>query len=309
MNPRPPSGQQYELVHGDQRAIVVEVGAGLRLYEAGGRPLIDPYAESEMCKSGRGQVLIPWPNRIADGTYEFDGRAYHLPLTEPEAGNAIHGLVRWRQWSPREKQANRVVMEHVLNPQPGFPFTLELTIEYALSDGGLSVHTLARNVGDRPCPFGAGAHPYLTLQTDPVDSLVLRVPAATMLESDDRGIPTGSRPVAGTDYDFRESREIGTTVLDHAFTDLERDADGIARATLDDRSQGRGIELWVDRNHSHLMVFSGDPLPDVNRRALAIEPMTCPPNAFRTGDGVIRLEPGESVSLRWGLGQRIPASP
>jgi aldose 1-epimerase len=79
--------------------------------------------------------------------------------------------------------------------------------------------------------------------------------------------------------------------------------------TLDDRSRGRGIELWVDGNHSHLMVFSGDPLPDVNRRALAIEPMTCPPNAFRTGDGVIRLEPGESVSLRWGLGHRIPASP
>jgi aldose 1-epimerase len=306
--PRPPSGQQYELVHGDQRAVVVEVGAGLRLYEAGGRPLLDSYAENEMCKSGRGQVLIPWPNRIADGSYEFDGTTYQLALTEPEAHNAIHGLVRWRQWSAREKESNRVVMEHVLNPQPGYPFTLELTIEYALSDAGLSVHTTARNAGDAPCPFGAGAHPYLTLETEPVDSLRLRVPAATVLASDDRGSPTGSSPVAGSDYDFRAPREIGTTVLDHAFTDLDRDADGMARATLADDSQGRAVELWVDGSHSHLMVFTGDPLPEVNRRAVAIEPMTCPPNAFRTGDGVMRLDPAESVSLRWGLGPHFPTT-
>src|SRR4051794_35219444 len=139
MQPRPPSCRQYELVHGDQRAVVVEVGAGLRLYEVVDGPLLDGYGENEMCSSGRGQVLIPWPNRIAGGTYEFDGAKHELPLTEPTAGNAIHGLVRWRQWRARDQEANRVVMEHILNPQPGYPFTLELTIEYVLADDGLSV--------------------------------------------------------------------------------------------------------------------------------------------------------------------------
>lgn len=306
MPSHPPSGRQYELVHGDQRAVVVEVGAGLRLYEVGGRPVLDSYGEGEMCRSGRGQVLIPWPNRIAGGVYEFDGQRHQLPLTDPAAGNAIHGLVRWRQWSVRAHEPDRVVMEHLLNPQPGYPFTLELTITYALSPDGLSVDTTARNAGDRPCPFGAGAHPYLTLETAPVDSLRLMVPAATVLTSDDHGIPTGSRPTAGTEDDFRELREIGATVMDHAFTDLVRDDDGMARAVLTDGS--RALELTVDAAYTHLMVFTGDSLADVSRRAVAIEPMTCPPNSFRSGDGVIRLEPGEITSLRWGLTARITQS-
>src|SRR4051794_40529941 len=128
MQPLPPSGRQYELVHGDQRVVVVEVGAGLRLYDVAGEALLDSYAEGGVCRSGRGQVLIPWPNRIAGGSYESDGTKQQLPLTEPAAGNAIHGLVRWRQWAAREQQADRLVMEHVLNPQPGYPFTLELAI-------------------------------------------------------------------------------------------------------------------------------------------------------------------------------------
>jgi aldose 1-epimerase len=308
MASNPPSGRQYELVHGDQRAVVVEVGAGLRLYEVGGRPVLDSYGEHEMCRSGRGQVLIPWPNRIAAGVYEFDGQRHQLPLTEPTAGNAIHGLVRWRQWSARVHEPDRLVMEHLLNPQPGYPFTLALTIGYSLSADGLSVETTARNAGEKACPFGAGAHPYLTLETAPVDSLRLRVPAATLLISDEHGIPTGSLPVAGTEDDFNELREIGATVLDHAFTDLVRDEDGMARAVLADGAGSRAIELRVDGAYTHVMVFTGDPLPDVSRRAVAVEPMTCPPNAFRSGDGLIRLEPGESVSLSWGLSSTVTPS-
>jgi aldose 1-epimerase len=300
MHPSRPSGQQFELLHGEQRAVVVEVGAGLRVYEHAGRPLVDGYDEYEMCRSGRGQVLIPWPNRIAGGVYEFDGTTYQLPLTEPRAGNAIHGLVRWHAWSLREHDQEHVVLEHVLHPQPGYPFTLEIAITYSLSDDGLSVRTTARNLSDRACPFDAGAHPYLTLGFDRVDSLLLRVPAATVLSSDDRGIPTGRTPVAGTDYDFRELRSVGATVLDNAFTDLGQDVHGITRALLAEPG-GRGIELWVDSSYTHLMVFTGDPLPDVNRRAVAIEPMTCAPDAFRTGDGVVRLESGEAVALTWGL--------
>lgn len=299
----PPSGRQYELRFDDQRAVVVEVGGGLRLYEAGGTPVLDSYAEDAMCSSGRGQVLIPWPNRIKDGVYEFDGKKFQLPLTEPTDGNAIHGLVRWRQWSARDHEADRVVMQHVLNPQPGYPFALELTIAYSLSADGLTVETSARNIGASACPFGAGAHPYLTLETIPVDTLHLRVPAASVLTSNEHGIPIGAQPVAGTEDDFRELREIGPVHLDHAFTDLQRDSDGTARVLL---TEGEShIELWVDAGYTHLMVFTGDALPDINRRAVAVEPMTCPPNAFQTGDGVVRLEPDETISLRWGIHKSI----
>jgi aldose 1-epimerase len=184
--------------------------------------------------------------------------------------------VRWANWRVRDRDDAGVVMTHRLHPQPGYPFTLDIEIAYRLADDGLSVTTTATNAGDEPCPYGSGAHPYLTLGRR-VDEVVLRVPG--------RG-----------DYDFREPRAIGDTVLDTCFSDLERDDDGLARVTLDDT-----VTLWVDAAYGFLMVFTGDPLPDVNRRALAVEPMTCPPNALQTGEHVVVVAPGGSHTGRWGI--------
>jgi len=300
-SPVAPSGAQLELVHGDRRAVVVEVGAGLRTYDVGNAARLDGYADDELCPSGRGQVLMPWPNRIEDGSYEFDGRQHQLPLSEAGARNAIHGLVRWVAWTVTERGEGRVVLEHLLHPQPGYPFVLALRVEYALDDDGLTVRTTATNVGADPCPFGSGNHPYLTLGTDTVDALTLTVPAGVVLESGDRGLPGASRAVAGTELDFRTPRPIAGTRLDNAFTGLERGADGRVRVELRDDASGTGLVLWADESYTHLQLFTGDPLPDVARRSLAVEPMTCPPNAFRSGEGVIRLEPGASWSGAWGI--------
>jgi aldose 1-epimerase len=280
---------------------VVEVGAGVRSYFAGGRELLDGYGADEMCTSGRGQVLVPWPNRIEDGRYEFDGRSHQLALTEPTAANAIHGLVRWARWSVADQEPRRVVLEHLVHPQPGYPFAVALSVEYTLSETGLSVRKTATNVGSEPCPYGAGAHPYLTVGTDTVDSASLKAPGSAVLQSDERGIPTGRAAVEDTEYDFRRERMIGATTLDHCFTDLERDDDGLARVVLRDPRGASGLTLWMDEAYGYLMLFTGDPLPDVARRSLAVEPMTCPPNAFRTGEALIRLEPGGSFSGSWGL--------
>jgi aldose 1-epimerase len=300
----PPSGEQIEIASGDQRAVVVGVGGGLRAYSAAGRELLDGYPADGEIVSGRGQVLVPWPNRLRDGTYEFDGQRHQLPITEPEHHNAIHGLVRWANWTVGEREQSRVVMEHVIHPSPGYPFSLAVSIEYALSDDGLSVTTTATNSGPDACPYGCGAHPYLTLGTATVDSIVLTAPGREMLRSDDRGIPMDRVAVAGTEYDFRQPKAIGTTRLDHCFTDLERD-DGIARVELRG-PDGSALALWLDETYGYLMLFTGDPLPDVNRRSLAVEPMTCPPNAFSTGEAVIRLEPGGSFTSRWGLAPTLP---
>ncbi len=294
-----PSGEQIEIALGDQRAVVVEVGGGLRAYSAAGRELLDGYPSDGQIVSGRGQVLIPWPNRLQDGAYEFEGRRHQLPLTEVEHQNAIHGLVRWAGWRVGEREQSRVVMEHVIHPQPGYPFSLAVSIEYALSDQGLSVATTATNIGQDPCPYGAGAHPYLTLGTATVDSVVLTAPGRAVLRSDDRGIPIDQVTVEGTEYDFRQPRAIGAMRLDHCFTDLERDG-GLARVELRGPDES-GLTLWMDEAYGYLMLFTGDPLPDVNRRSLAVEPMSCPPNAFSTGEAVIRLDPGGSCTSTWGL--------
>jgi aldose 1-epimerase len=296
---------QIELACGEQRVAVVTLGGGLRSYEVGGRAVLDGFPAGERPTSGRGQVLVPWPNRIDHGSYEFDGKRMQLPLTEPEHGNAIHGLVRRAEWNLVDQAPDRVVLDHLLEPQPGYPFALGLSIEYALSDTGLRVTTAARNLGPDPCPYGCGQHPYLTLGTATVDPLRLEVPAEVVVFSDDRGLPDGSASVDGTEYDFRAGRTIGALVLDNAFTGLERDAGGRANVLLDDPEGGAGLTLWVDETYPYLMVFTGDPLPDVARRSVAVEPMTCPPNAFRTGESLIRLEPGESTSSTWGIEPRL----
>jgi aldose 1-epimerase len=301
-----PSGEQIEIALGDQRVTVVEVGGGLRTYSVGGRDILDGYGIDEISTSGRGQVLMPWPNRLQDGSYEFDGARHQLPIDDVPEQDAIHGLVRWVTWTAGEREPHRVVMEHMLHPRPGYPFSLALAIEYRLCDDGLVVMTTATNVGRVSSPFGSGAHPYLTLGSGIVDRLILSVPGRTVLRSNERGIPIGSAAVEGTAVDFRRPRAIGTTKLDNAFTDLERDADGLARVQLRDPHGGSELTLWVDESYPYLMVFTGDPLPDVARRSLAVEPMTCPPNAFRSGTDLVRLAPGESFTGRWGVrpGQR-----
>src|SRR5215208_4352686 len=302
----PPSGEQIEIVHGEQRAVVVEVGGGLREYTLNGRKLLDGYGADQMSSSGRGQVLIPWPNRIQDGRYSFDGQDHQLAIDDLEEQDAIHGLVRWAAWVAAERAENRVVMEHVLHPRPGYPFSLALSVEYRLSDEGLRVQTTATNRGHAPCPYGSGNHPYLAAGQPSVNPLTLRVPGAAVLVSDERGIPVGSTQVEGTDYDFRRPRAIGATVLDHAFTELERDAGGRARVELRDPGADTALTLWLDEAHPYVMVFTGDPLPDVDRRSVAVEPMTCPPNAFRTGEDLVRLEPDQSFTSSWGIDPRDP---
>jgi aldose 1-epimerase len=280
------------LAAGDQHLVVDLIGGGLRAYSARGRPVLDGYAESGGATSGRGQVLIPWPNRLEDGSYEWDGQPYQLPVTEPERGNAIHGLVRGERWSLTAQEDGRVVVEYLLAPQPGYPFSLALALEYSLSPDGLRVETTAVNTGSEAAPFGSGMHPYLA---GPVDDVVLRAPGRIVLHTDERSLPTGREPVAGTEYDFTRPRPIGSTHLDHAFTDLERGADGLARVEFGD------VTVWLDDAYGWLQLFTGDALPDVARRSLAVEPMTCPPNAFGTGEALIRLEPGESVATAWGM--------
>lgn len=296
----PPSGEQIELVLGEQRVCVVEVGGGLREYTVGGRPILDGYEFGQICSGARGQVLIPWPNRLCGGSYAFEGIRHQLDISELERQNAIHGLVRWRSWTVHERADAKVVMRHLLHPQPGYPFALDLAIEYSLSQHGLSVKVNATNVGLNACPYASGAHPYLTVGTPLIDDATLVVPANSRLAVNERMIPTSIEAVADSRYDFRQSREIRRTRLDTCYTDLLRDGDEFARVEL--ASGNYSVTLWMDQEYRYLMIFSGDSLPSSERRrGLAVEPMTGAPNAFQSRDALLRLEPGECHTATWGI--------
>ena len=298
-----PSGRQYEIARGATRATIVEVGGGLRTLTVGGRDALDGYGQHEICPGGRGQVLMPWPNRLDRGSYDWDGDSLQSPWSEPELTNAIHGLVRFAAWKCVVAEPTRLEMAHRLWPSPGYPFTLDLRVTYSVGEDGLTVHSSATNVGADPAPFGCGQHPYLRPQSgDTVDRCALSIPARSFLPTDDRGLPTGVEEVAGTAYDFRTARTIGTDVLDLGFTDLVRDGDGRAWVELTQPDAER-MAIWVDESYPYIQVYTGDTLPDPRRRrqGLAVEPMTCPPNAFASATDVWRIEPGETRTATWGL--------
>jgi aldose 1-epimerase len=294
------AGRQFELRRGGVRAVVTEVGATLRALEVGGLSILDGFPEDGMAEAGRGQVLIPFPNRIDGGRYSFHGSSYDLPLDEPELRNATHGLVRWLNWTPLRQTPSRLVMGVVLHARHGYPFVLSLRIAYTLTPTGLRVRQSARNLGAEAAPYGAGFHPYLTAGTPSVDDCVLTLAADTYLLANARMIPTGRAAVSGTELDFREPRTIGDTSLDTGFTDLARDRDGVASVELTAPGGRPSVSVLVDRGFQYIQVFTGDGLPDPwRRRALAIEPYTCAPNAFNNGLGLRVLEPGDCFSSAW----------
>jgi aldose 1-epimerase len=306
VQPHPPSGTQHEIRHADQVAVVTEVGATLRAYSVGGLDVLDGFSVDEPSSAGRGQVLAPWPNRLEGGRYEFDGRRGAAPIDEPELGNAIHGLVRWLPWLLASKTDEAVALGCVLHPQPAYPWRLELGLEYRLVKDGLEIVARATNASAEAAPFGIGFHPYLTVGI-PVDDVRLTIPASRRLTTDDRALPVGEEDVAGTEFDFTVGRLVGAaTRLDTCFTGLARGSDGRSRARLESADGESGVEVWADDAFGYLQVYTGDTLEPASRRrqAVAIEPMTCPPNAFASGADVIRLEPGASWSGAWGIALR-----
>jgi len=301
-----PSGEQHELGFGRHHAVVTEVGATLRAYSVGDVDVLDGFAVGERASGGRGQVLAPWPNRLEDGRYSFEGRDGQAALDEPATRNAIHGLVRWWPWQTVSRAASAVTLACVLHPQPGYPWRLELGVEYRLAADGLTVTASARNGSDVPAPFGIGFHPYLTVGTDVIDVALLTIPARRRLITNERGLPSGDQAVAGSGFDFGARRPVGPTRLDTAYTDLVVGGDGRVRVELDRPDGERGVTLWADGTFRYLMAFTGDTVqpPARRRRSIAIEPMTCPPNALHSGRDLVRLEPGASWSARWGITPR-----
>ena len=294
-----PTGEQYEINSGNHRAVVTEVGATLRRFSVDERDVVHGFDVTETIKGGRGQNLIPWPNRIRDGRYTFNGVTQQLALTEPARHNASHGLARYVPWVLVEQQADTVVNRVRIHPQPGWSGTLDATITHRISAEGLMVTVEATNLSDEELPFGYGAHPYLTVGESSVDEVQLTVPAASYLEVDDRLLPARLSAVDGTVYDLRRSTVLGSANLDTAMTDLTRDSDGRwrIRLTLGDRY----AELWGDETFAWTQVFTGGPNRDAG---VAVEPMTCGPNAFNAGpthDDLRVLAPQETFVGQWGI--------
>jgi aldose 1-epimerase len=299
--PRPLSGTQWTITCGGQQAVVVEVGGGLRAYRVGGVDYLDGYAEDEISPGGAGQVLAPWPNRIRDGWYTFAGRKHQLALTEPAGHTAIHGLVNWLPWHLVEQAPDAITVACELPAQIGYPWPLRLSTRWQIGPDGLRADHEVTNLGGQECPFGFSVHPYLRLPGVPVEDVLLRVPGRSRLLVDGRMLPIGAVKVTGSEYDFTEPRRIGDAVLDVTFGELDQSPEGTS-VTLTGPDRESAVSIWADPAFGWWQVFTGDTLTgDRHRRAVAVEPMTCPPDAFRSGRDVIVLSPGATWCGAWGI--------
>jgi aldose 1-epimerase len=295
--PMPLTGRQYRISAGAFEATIVEVGAALRQYTFDGADVTASFGEDELPPRCCGGVLAPWPNRIRDGVYSFDGEQFQLPLTEPEHRNAIHGLARWVRWSCVEQDEASVTLAYDIPPQKGWPFQVVVGVTYRLDPvGGLSVVAGANNIGARRAPFGIGFHPYVAVDAGGLGEVSLHLPAADLFVTDEAQIPIGTRPV-DHEHDFRHGRKLGQMRMDQGFTGLTR-AEG--RSHVEVRTRSGGARIWFDATFGYVQVFTVDQLTP-NRPAVALEPMTCAPNAFNTGAGLIVLDPGGHWSGSWGI--------
>jgi aldose 1-epimerase len=299
-----PTGAQHALRAGRARAVVTEVGGGLRSWAIDGEELLDTFAPDAPADAFRGKVLVPWPNRLRDGRYAFGGVERRTPVTEPERSTALHGLVLDERFTLVRRSEAAVTLGHVLRPRPGYPFTLRLEVEYALGDDALTVTLRATNASPGPAPFGAGLHPYLRATGGRADDCLLEIPAATRVPVDERMLPNGPPvPVAGTPEDFTRARRVGAGRLDTCFGDLHRDAGGRARIRLTIPGAAREITVWLDAAYRFVQVYTADDVADPARAraGIAIEPMTCAPDAFNSGDGLLVLAPDATFTGRCGL--------
>lgn len=300
VNIHPPSGSQIHIEHGDHRATLTEVGATVRTYSVAGRDVFTPFGEDEIAPASHGAVLLPWPNRLRDGQYTFDGIEHQLPVTEVPRNTAIHGLVCWERWDVVEQSPSTVTFELHLVPTPGYPFALVARVTYALSDAGLRVTARTTNVGTTDAPYGVGFHPWLSPGDASVDECTLRLDARTRVTTDDRLLPTGTEPAAG-DYDLREPRLLAGIDLDDAYVDVLRDEDDLSWMRLA-APDGRTAAVWMDPSMGTWQVCTGDHVSAAGyrRTGVAAEPMSCVADAFRTGERLVRLAPGASHEAVWG---------
>ncbi|MEO6532356.1 MAG: aldose 1-epimerase family protein [Pseudolysinimonas sp.] len=300
-----PTGRAFVLERDVVRAEIGSVAAVLRSLTVGGADLTLLVPDDRAPGMGNGIILSPWPNRVRAGRWVLDGEAQQLDITEPVRGGALHGLLQFTEYEATEQSLDAVTLAATIYPQHGWPFLLETWVRYELEPDGLTVTHGARNLSTARAPYATGSHPYLKVGDAPIAELELTVLASTYFAVDERLDPTGEVDVTGTPYDARTPQRVGGLDFDTAFGAVEHAnvADGRGDVAWLTAPDGSRTTLWQNTEWGYVQVFTTHEMPGADGPidAIAIEPMTAPPDALNSGQGLIWLEPGASWAGSWGL--------
>ncbi|MDN3243790.1 aldose 1-epimerase family protein [Glycomyces tritici] len=292
------SGEQWVIAYNDHEATIVAVGGGVRSYSYRGRPIVMSYGDEELAPGWSGHMLAPWPNRVRDGKYRYDGTDYQLPVNEIETNTSLHGFVAWAEWNAVDVTETSVTLECRLPARLGYPWTLHLRTRWSIGPGGLRAAHTVSNPGHKTAPFGFGTHSYLIPGSlERIDEATLHVPAAKKLKLDKQSIPVGSG-----EADFGDPTVLKDLVIDDCYGELKRGSDGKAEVRLADPVSGQAVTVWMDESFPWVHIYTADGLDgDRKRGSVAIEPTTCPPNALATGEDLVELSPSEAWFGVWGI--------
>lgn len=303
-HPYPMTLREYDLVLASRRseltATISEIGASLRQLKVDGVDIVQPYQKGPPPLAA-GVIMLPWPNRIEGGRWLLNGVEQQLEITDPASDSAIHGLLTGTPHQIINRGPDAVTLGADIDQPAGYPFQIRTAVRYRLVEEGLRIEHTVVNSGTSPAPVAIGAHPYLRVGSTPVDELILTVPARRHIVLDDRSLPVRTEAVTGTPYDLRRGARVRDVPPHIAFSALES-RDGLIRMSLSD--DDRIVELWAEAAFSWAQIYRTTAFPGADGSAIAIEPMTAPANAFRSGIGLRWLDPGEHWSLNWGITSR-----
>ena len=297
-------GNEYIIESGSYRAVIFQQGSALKSLTWEGIDIVTPSPAEDIPHSCAGQLLIPYPNRIEDGQYTFEGIRYELPIDEHERNNAIHGYGYRAMWNLDSVTETSITQSWRTPYLSGYPFDLRVRAAYTADAEGLHVTVTAHNADTKNAPWACAMHPWLANGSDAHGDAIdaanaqcrLAIPADTHVTIDGRLLPTGTENVDGTQYDLRDGPTLEGRPFDDAWTDVRYNTDGLATAVFT-RPDGITVELSGDRTVTSFQVCTGTGFPEGTRpQGVAVEPQTAYANAFRSGIGLISIAPGEEVS-------------
>lgn len=246
----------------------------------------------------RSACLFPYPGRVRDAVYTYQGQSFRLPENDGPRPHSVHGLVYDAVFDVTAIEAGRGDGMLQLELTSGrfssvYPFGWSLSVRYIFRPGALTISTVVTNTGGERMPFGQGWHPYFTLGK-PVDELELSIESTASLEFDKGYIPTGR---VLKDDCYRTGGLIEDDPLHRCY--VLDPSPGIHRALLSDPGEGTAVEVWQETGPGKYNFLQFYIPPD--RNSLAIEPYTCPSDALNSGNNLIELGAGEAATFSMGI--------
>ncbi len=240
---------------------------------------------------GRGYpsaLLFPFPNRIKDGRYTFEGNEYRLDINDQETFSAIHGLIAFKPFEiEKQEKASATLLFTYHGEMEGYPFPYEFRITYTLRKSKLDISVIAKNTGEKSMPFGFGWHPYFGISGKPIAEMEVHVPDRNKIELSDRFIPTGD-----SSFEHEGIIPLKNTILNNVFSVAGK----TKKSEVSLKHEDKKLVVSQESGPGKLEYFILYTPP--TRDCIAIEPQSCNTNAFNNGDGLQMLKPGEEAKFK-----------